>query len=160
MFTLGASGKKNRVSMSYNYQPVALSTEHDGSIVMRVWGEGRNRSEAVQQAHKDAVYVVMFKGVSFGKNVKPTKQLVFDRRAEEKHKSFFNDFFAEDGPYTQFVSDENTPTRKSDKKQKSAKQERWEVTVKVLRTQLEQYLVDEDIITSDNAIKQTLNLPK
>ena len=43
-----------------------ISKELDGSLTLRVWGTGRNRTDAIEQARKQAVYDVLFKGVTRG----------------------------------------------------------------------------------------------
>ncbi|MBO4743830.1 MAG: hypothetical protein J5533_09395, partial [Bacteroidales bacterium] len=43
-----------------------ISKEMDGSLTLRVWGTGRNRTDALEQAKKQAVYEVLFKGITRG----------------------------------------------------------------------------------------------
>ena len=48
-------------SAAQAYQTECISVEQDGSQTLRVFGKGRNRSDAMEQAKKDAVYEVLFK---------------------------------------------------------------------------------------------------
>lgn len=142
----GSCSKRATVSMSYNYPPEVISVERDGSVTMRVWGTGRNRSDAMEQAHKDAVHAVLFKGVSAdGMRASLTRALILENNAEMKYRLFFNDFFADGGAYNRFVSREDTRAG-SNRRQRSDTQVRFGVTVRVLRSELERYLIDEGIL--------------
>ena len=46
--------------MAQSEQTECISVEQDGSQTLRVWGKGRNRVDAVEQAKKNAVYEVLF----------------------------------------------------------------------------------------------------
>lgn len=146
LVAVGSCSKRANVSMAYDYPSEVLSVERDGSVTMRVWGEGRNRPDAIEQAHKEAVYDVIFKGVSAeGMKASLTRALVLENNAEAKYRLFFNEFFADRGPYTKFVSREDTRAG-SNLRQRSDTQVRFAVTVRVLRSELERYLIDEGIL--------------
>lgn len=85
-----------------------LNVELDGSITVRVTGAGRNRLDAKEQARKNAVYNVIFKGVKvIGKNSTLSRPLVYEVNAEEKYEAFVNAFFADGGKYLEFTSMED-----------------------------------------------------
>lgn len=142
----GSCSKKANVSMAYNYPPEVISVERDGSITMRVWGEGRNRPDAIEQAHKEAVHTILFKGVTAnGMKAALTRALVLENDAETKYRLFFNEFFSDRGDYMKFVSREDTRGG-SNLRQRTDTQVRYGVTVRVLRSELERYLIDEGIL--------------
>lgn len=125
---------------------VCLNVELDGSITVAVSGEGRNMDDAKAQARKNAVYNVIFKGVKTqDANSVIARPLIFEVNAAEKYASFMNRFFMDGGEYTRFVSMEDRRLG-SGKRQKKGKQVSWTITVRVLRPQLEQYLIDNGII--------------
>jgi hypothetical protein len=146
MAVSGSCSKRSTVSMSYNYAPQVLNMELDGSVTMRVWAEGRNRADAIEQAHKDAINTVLFKGFTAeGVRASLSRPLVPEANAEIKYRYFFNQFFADRGPFTKFVSREDTRGG-TNVRERSRTQVRYEVTVRVLRSELEQYLIEEGIL--------------
>lgn len=50
-------------SAYYEYEVECLGVELDGSQTLRIWGVGRNKKDAVEQAKKNAVRIVLFKGM-------------------------------------------------------------------------------------------------
>lgn len=146
---LVCAGLQSLSAQSYGapYSDVScLNVELDGSITLRVKGSGRNRADAMEQAKKNAVYNVIFKGVKTeDANSVLSRPLVFEVNAAEKHSSFLYRFFADGGDYAKFVSmqDRKIGTNKMALKKAQAE---WTTTVRVLRPQLEQYLIDNGII--------------
>lgn len=146
MLAAGACAKKAVVSTSYTYQPEIISMERDGSLTMRTWGEGRNRGDAVAQARKEAVHAVMFKQLTAnGKSPAMTRALVNEPNAETKYRAFFNEFFADGGDYAKFVTKQDR-RHGSNLSQRSSVQVKYGITVRVLRSELEQYLIDQGIL--------------
>ena len=124
-----------------------MNVELDGSITVRVTGSGRNRLDAKEQAKKNAVYNVIFKGVQVEghKNSEISRPLIFEVNAEEKYESFFYSFFADGGKYLEFTSMDDRRAL-SNRKEKGGKQVDWSITLRVLRPQLKQYLTEQGII--------------
>ncbi|MDE5890694.1 MAG: hypothetical protein K2O58_01685 [Bacteroidales bacterium] len=123
-----------------------IDVELDGSITVRVSGHGRNDIDAAEQAKKNAVYNVIFKGVKVeGSNSAISRPLILEVNAEEKYQEFTNIFFADSGEYSKFVSmaDRRWFTSKS---KKSKKGKTWTTTVRVLRPELQKYLKERNII--------------
>ena len=59
----GCSSKKS-VSSYHSFESECLAVELDGSETLRAWGRGKNRTDAIEQAKKNAVRDVLFKGVA------------------------------------------------------------------------------------------------
>ena len=55
-----------QVLKAQSYETECINVEQDGSQTLRVWGEGRNRGDAIEQAKKNAVYEILFRGVQKG----------------------------------------------------------------------------------------------
>ncbi len=143
---VGCSSAQNvNTSSYYPSQTTYMNDEGDGSLTVRAYGQGRNRRDAMDQAAKNAVRDVIFKGVTVPGNALLSKPLVTVVNAEEKFQAFFNAFFADGGEYTRFISRED---RKADsnKKEKNTLQVKEAATVRVLRSELRQYLMDNEII--------------
>lgn len=125
------------------FETECLGVELDGSQTLRAWGKGKDRADALEQAKKNAVRDVIFKGIRSGEcNTKP---LIFEVNAEEKYQYYFNKFFADGGEYKKYVSDadENLTSRI---KAKNDTQQNWGVVVRVNRAELRERLVNDDII--------------
>lgn len=141
----GCSSSKTTTSSYYASAPTYLNNESDGSITVRAYGQGRNRSDAIEQAAKNAVHEVIFKGINIPGNALLSKPLVTAVNAEEKFQRFFNAFFVDGGEYMRFVTTEDRRTG-SDHKEKNRIQIKCAITVRILRPQLQNYLIDNGII--------------
>ena len=114
----------------------------DGSVVVRAWGQGSSRSEAMEQAKKNALRDVIFKGLKKGQcNFKP---LLFEVNAQEKYENYFNHFFGS-GEYTQFLKMDVTKMG-SGVKAKSQTRDSYAVVVRILRADLEKKLIADNIL--------------
>ncbi len=136
--------KKTQISSYYEAEPEFLNTEYDGSITLRTYGQGKNNRDAHTQAFKNAIYVVLFKGV---KSNEPStlRPLVPEANAKDKYEDFFNDFFSDGGAYTRFVSLKDM-ARKSKVKEYNAIQMKKTLTVTVDKPKLKKYLIKKKII--------------
>lgn len=128
-----------------SYETECLNVEQDGSVTVRAWGEGRNKADAVEQAKKNAVKDVIFKGIKDGKCNCGVKPLIFEVNAEEKYEEYFNIFFADGGEYKEYVSaeDEKFFSKSSQRNKVGAK---YGVTVRVLKSELKQRLIHDGVI--------------
>ncbi|MBQ2993730.1 MAG: hypothetical protein IJE21_07520 [Alistipes sp.] len=124
-----------------------LNVELDGSITVRITGEGRNRFDAKEQARKNAVYEVMFKGVQVEnqRNTPLTRPLILEVNAEEKYAEWLSAFFADGGKYKDFVSMNDRKDHTNQKVKKDI-QVGWSLTVRIKRAELKAYLEEEGII--------------
>lgn len=137
-------------SAYYEYDAECLGVELDGSQTLRTWGVGRNKKDAVEQAKKNAVRVVLFKGIHGGLSGCNTKPVVFEVNAEEKYEDYFNVFFMDGGEYLKYVSmkDEKRINifKKDKEKEKSQHFVKYGITVRVLRSELKKRLTDDNIL--------------
>ena len=100
----GGVTAQTSTSAYYDYEVECLGVELDGSQTVRVWGVGRNKKDAVEQAKKNAVRIVLFKGIQSGMKGCNTKPVVFEVNAEEKYEDYFNVFFMDGGEYSRYIS--------------------------------------------------------
>ena len=145
LFAIGCASSKVSTSSYYASTTTYMNDEGDGSITVRAYGHGRNRSDAIEQAAKNAVRDVIFKGVNVPNNPLLSKPLVTTVNAEEKFQDFFNEFFTDGGAYTQFVSSEDRRFG-SNNKEKNSMQVKFAATIRVLRADLKKYLMNNGII--------------
>jgi len=148
MMVLGAItlSAQTRIGEVYNLPPVKyLNTELDGSITVRSYGEGKRKADARTQARKNAVYVIMFKGIQAnGQTIRP---LITEANAYEKHEDYFGTFFADGGTYKEFVSTKDEKLSAKEKMHGST-QNAFGSVVRVLRSQLKARLIADGIIAN------------
>ena len=87
-------------------ETVCLGVERDGSQTLRVWGKGSSKADAIEQAKKNAVYDVLFKGIR-GTGECNRHPLVPEVNARERYGIYFNPFFSDGGEYLKFVREES-----------------------------------------------------
>ncbi len=122
-----------------------LNTELDGSETLRITGFGRNRVDAKEQAMKNAVWVVLFEGVKDGNKGCNMRPLVEETNAREKYSEYFDRFFTDNGEYLNYVTLQDTKVRSSNKN-KTKLGRAYEITVRVLRSQLKTRLTQDNIL--------------
>jgi len=138
-----ASSYKSSAQQADNVQFV--STQMDGSVTVRVSKAGRTYNEALEQAKKLAVRQTIFGGIDVKDNAYMAKPLITEVNAAEKYQNFFNAFFADGGKFADFVSNEDKKAG-SDQISDTKNSVRVITTVRVLRSELKQYLIDNSII--------------
>lgn len=136
-----------KISSDYayaNFQTECLGVELDGVQTLRVFGKGKNMAEAIEQAKKNAVRDILFKGIDAGSGECSKRPLVNEVNAQERYSYYFNTFFKDKGEYLNFVKlDEK---RLSRIKSSNNTMENWGVVVTVDRDGLRQQLINDNII--------------
>lgn len=122
-----------------------LRDQGDGSITVRVAASGRNYADALEQAGKFALRQAIFHGITVPGNSLLSKPLVTEVNAEEKYQFFFNSFFSEGGDYSRFISTQDKRSR-SDQLSKEMVSVRAVSTIRILRSDLKDYLLENKII--------------
>lgn len=126
---------------TYSFETTCLGVDPDGSQTLRTWGNGRNKSLAIEQAKRNAIETVIFKGITAGSGDCNKRPIINEANARERYEDYFNAFFAEGGAFNRYVTlDEK---RLSRIKSKSSTMEAWSVVVKVDRTALRKRLEDD-----------------
>lgn len=144
---VGCTKKVNHTTGSFTpTETMFMNNIGDGSIVVRAWGFGATTKDARNQARKQAVHDIIFKGVNVNGNAMLSKPLVTELNAEQKYQAFFNAFFAEDGDWTRFVSAEDDLTKGRNKKTDETWQKKEAATVRVHVAELKSYLMEKGIL--------------
>lgn len=141
----GCKSSSTSTDSYVKYDTECLGVELDGSQTVRAWGQGRNKSDAKEQARKNAVYDVVFKGISSGSGECNIKPLVFDVNAHEKYEEYFNKFFRDNGDYKKYVSDKDAPGG-SKMLQSNASGQKYGIVVRVKRSELQERLKSDGIV--------------
>ena len=137
------------VPVSNRHSIMCLGTELDGSQTLRVLGYGRNRADAKEQAMKNAVWAVIFDGIRDGGAGCKLRPLVTEVNARERYEEYFNRFFADGGAYAEYVSLRDTKKRSADR-QKDKVGYTYEMTIRILRSELKARLKADNVISSDH----------
>ena len=143
------SNPQRQIAGNYTYESECLGVELDGSQTLAVWGSGRNRTDAIEQAKKNGVRDVLFKGIRAGKSECNIKPLLPEVNAQAKYEDYYNKFFVDGGPYTHFISDKDgsdlhfevIKTRKE-----AGSQETYRVIIRVLRVELKAKMIEDKIL--------------
>lgn len=137
--------KKSNSAAYKNIPTECLNVELDGSQTLRVYGKGRNRTDAIEQAKKNAVYDVIFNGIKSGNAGCNTQPLLLEINAKEKYEYYFNVFFKDKGEFLKYISmeDQRIETKKYGY---TGTQMYYAITVRVLRPELKQRLIDDGIL--------------
>ena len=133
---------------NYSFEVECMESELDGTITVKSWGNGKDFADAKEQAQKNAVECVLFKGISDGKPGCPLSPMIQQRGVREKNKTYFAEFFRDGEGYTKFVSskDEQKNGRKRKGKKEAIESVTYCFVVRVDVLGLENKLIADGII--------------
>ncbi|MBQ8224933.1 MAG: hypothetical protein IJZ86_06255 [Bacteroides sp.] len=120
-----------------------MGVELDGSQTLKTYGLGKNKADALEQAKKNAVRAVIFKGIVAGKEGCNMRPLVTEVNAEEKYEEYFNIFFMDGGEYKKYISMKDGKQKNITKSKESVS---CSVIVQVLRSELKKRLKEDNVI--------------
>lgn len=100
----GCKSKETTTTAFHSYTTECLGKSMDGSQTLRVWASGRNRTDAIEQAKKKAVYDMVFTGIQAGSGECNAYPIVDEANARKKYEDYFDMFFADGGAYSKYVS--------------------------------------------------------
>ena len=145
MICLASCGPK-RSQAYYDAPSQLLSSNYDGTFVIRTQVRARNAAIAFTDAQRKVVQEVIFDGIqSAHSGTEGLKPLCCDKNAKEKHEDYFRVFFQDNGPWKKYVDlrDKRTTTTRY---QRDGRQMIETVTVSVDRAALKDRLVADGII--------------
>lgn len=90
----------------WRYSLESTFTSKSGSKAFKIWSYSPNVAYGLELAKRNAVHGVIFKGIqgSPDRRVEGQMALLRSGSAESQNQAYFNDFFANGGPYLKFVS--------------------------------------------------------
>ena len=132
----------------YTFPPECLGVEYDGSETLLIFADGRNMKDAIEQAKKEAVRVVIFKGVSIGKSQCEIRPLLSEVNAERKYDVYFAKFFKDGGDFLNYVSvqDERIFNKIIRDRMKGRKQVKNSVVCRVELLKLKEKFINDEIL--------------
>lgn len=155
-FCLSASAQKRAKRLAdedthnWRYEIECVGTGDDGNYLVKIWSFSRRPSVAAEQAKKNAVHAVIFKGIPTGeRGCFSQPPLARSSNLEQEKGAFFADFFADGGKYQKFVDmTTNGAIAQGDRLKIGRREYKIGVIVSVNKGLLRQDLEDAGIIRS------------
>ena len=141
---VGCGAKKSQAN--YDFKSKVLSSNYDGTYVIRTQVRAKNAVIAFQDGQRKVVQEVIFDGIEAGSNsVEPLKPLLFDMNARRKYEDYFYKFLSDDGDWKEYVSlaDKRTGTTRY---KRNSIQSIETLTVTIDRKALKERLVKDGIL--------------
>lgn len=102
--SLAQRKKADRDTEDWRYEIEAVDVGVTGTDLIKVWSYSRNPDIAVEQAKKNAIHGIVFRGFAGAGRISGKKALVPDAATETAKADYFKDFFSDGGRYMKFVS--------------------------------------------------------
>jgi hypothetical protein len=139
-FSYGQINRKlKKTGSHYQNKTSCVQDKMDGTFVLKAWGKGKDKTEALDQAKRNALNDVIFNGIRGGEFCK-FMPLVSEVQAKEKYSSYFYNFFQKD--YKKYIKIEDSPK----KRMKSKTVTNYGFNVIVMREELKIKLKTDNII--------------
>ena len=135
----GCSDPQRKIAGNYTYKTECMGVELDGSVTVKAWGNGRYRYfDALEQAKKNAIRDVLFKGITEGRQECNPRPILGEVNAQQKHEEYFNRFFTDGGEYGKYVNtkDERIGNRVARERKNARESVTYGVILRVLRQDL------------------------
>ena len=146
-----AKKKANKDTENWRYEIEVVQTGTQGSYLIKVWSYSKKPDVAIEQAKKNAVHGVIFKGFTGKSTVPGQKALATNVNLEEEKADFFKPFFDDGGKYMKFVSLSNDGAVAAEDRMKVGKEYKVGVIVSVNVSALRKDLEEAGIIKSLNS---------
>ena len=142
------SQKKN--AGNYAYEVECMGIEMDGSVTVKAFGKGRNRADAVEQAKKEAINTILFKGLKNGRSECGIVPLLNEPNIREKKEEYFNLFFKDNGEYQKYVSNADESLFKKEKLKARDGDVVFGFIIRVQKSELKSKLITDNILIKKN----------
>ncbi len=135
---------KDTQNWVYEIEPVAVGTQ--GSYLIKVWSYSKKPIVAIEQAKKNAVHGIIFKGFTGVQGVPGQRPLTNNPNLEVEQAEFFKNFFADGGKYMKFVNITNDGSVAAEDRVKIGKEYKIGVVVSVNVAGLRKDLEDAGMV--------------
>ena len=93
--TAQTNKKANTDTMNWRYEIEAAGQGTQGNYLIKVWSYSRKPVVAIEQAKKNAVHGIIFRGYSGFNSIQGQKPLTNNPNLEMEQEEFFKNFFAD-----------------------------------------------------------------
>ena len=109
ILTLPSNAQKRKAdkdTKNWRYELEGIQQGVSGTYLIKVWQYSKKPTVAIEQAKKNAVHGIVFKGYSAAKNGRLPGQppLTNNPNLDQEKKEFFDDFFKDNGKYMKYVN--------------------------------------------------------
>lgn len=143
-----ARRKAEKDTQQWRYEIEAVQTGTQGTYLIKVWSYSKKPNIAIEQAKKNAVHGIVFKGFTGKATVPGQKSLANNVNLEVEKRDFFEPFFEDGGKYMKFVSISNDGAVAAEDRMKIGKEYKVGVIVSVNVSALRKDLEDAGVIKS------------
>lgn len=149
-FVVNAQAKKkaDKDTEAWRYEIEVVQTGTQGTYLVKVWSYSKKPDVAIEQAKKNAVHGIIFKGFTGTSSVPGQKPLTSNVNLEDEKADFFKPFFADGGKYMKFVSISNDAAVAAEDRMKIGKEYKVGVVLSVNVSALRKDLEEAGIIKS------------
>lgn len=143
---VGCGSKKEVTTAAFHsYDTECLGKSMDGTQTLKVWASGTDKSDAIEEAKKKAVYEVTFNGITAGTGDCSAYPVIDEPNARTKHQAYFDKFFSDGSKYKKYVTLHGQP-KDSKEEFQGAGSTMYGITVVVNRSELRKRFVKDKII--------------
>jgi hypothetical protein len=143
-----ARKKADKATEEWRYELEAVQQGVQGTYLIKVWSYSKKADIAIEQAKKNAVHGIIFKGYTGTSSVAGQKALANNVNLEQEKADFFDPFFADGGKYMKYVSTSNDGAIAAEDRMKVGKEYKIGVVLSVNVSALRKDLEDAGVIKS------------
>jgi hypothetical protein len=141
-----AKKKADKDTEAFRYELEAMQTGVQGTFLIKVWSFSKKPDVAIEQAKKNAVHGIIFKGFAGKQGIPGQQPLASNVNLEQEKADYFDPFFSNGGKYMKFVSITNNGAVAAEDRMKIGKEYKIGVIVSVNVSMLRKDLEDAGII--------------
>lgn len=146
-----AKKKADKATAAWRYEIEVVQTGTQGNYLIKVWSYSKKPDVAIEQAKKNAVHGIIFKGFAGTQTVPGQKALAANEDLEEEKAEYFKAFFADGGKYMKYVTMSTDGAVAAEDRMKVGKEYKIGVIVSVNVSGLRKELENDGIIKSLSA---------
>lgn len=95
--------KVDNETNEWRYEVEAEGNGTQGTYQIKVWTYSKNQETAIEQAKKNAVHAIIFKGFPNNGRIQGQKPLARNPNLEQEKEEFFKEFFKDGGKFQKYV---------------------------------------------------------
>lgn len=142
----GTQKLADRDTRGWRYEIEAVGTGVQGTYQIKVWSYSSNPNIAIEQAKKNAIHGVIFKGFAGARGVSGQQPMTTNSNLYNERADYFEPFFATGGKYLQFINLTNNGAIAYGDRQKIGKEYKIGIVVSVNKDALRRELENAGII--------------
>ena len=104
-----SKSKANKDTQKWRYEIECVGTGSAGTYLVKVWSYSKKQATATNQAVKNAVHGVLFKGIPGGNGCASQRPIASNPAIEYDRADFFERFFADGGDFQKYGSTSGVP---------------------------------------------------